>query len=404
MQGKAVRIVGVGMTPLGRLGKNSATLATEALGLALKNAQMELGDLQGLVAVPSLSDPHFMQAHYLATVSGLNRINKRLVVRTIDTGGAGPISGIATATNMIRSEWAETVAIIASDSVLSLNSREFANRADGSVEGADLPTPRIPHGYDMYAQWHMKTYGLTREQLAMVPVLMSAMASRHPGALCRTPYTLDEVLGARKVAPVTSLLECARRADGAVALIVSSERHYKRTFGRKLDHSSPVVVGVGEASGPLYPPANPADISPADFSCERAAKFAYRSAQLGPKDINFFGLYDCFPICFIRALEAVGICGEGEGGKYVEAAYNDMIRNGGKLDVQRFPINTHGGLQCFGAPWEVPAMYNVVEAVAQLAGAAGERQIFPKPKRALVYGNGGIFSASSVAILGDGVY
>jgi acetyl-CoA acetyltransferase len=404
MQGKAIRIVGVGMTPLGRLGKDSATLATEAIHLALKSAEMSLGDLHGLVAVPSLSNPHFMQAHYLATVSGLNRINKKLVVRTIDTGGAGPISAIATAANMIRTEWAETVAIVASDSVLSLPSKDFASRADASVEGADLPSPRIPHGYDTYAQWHMKAYGLTRRQLAMVPVLMSAMATRHPDALCREPYSLEEVLNSRQIAPVTGLLECARRSDGAVALIVSSERHYKRNFGRKLDHTSPAIVGVGEASGPLYPPPNPEDISPADFSCERAAKLAYRSAQLGPKDINFFGLYDCFPICFIRALEAVGVCGEGEGGQYVESAYNDMLQNGGKLDVNRFPINTHGGLQCFGAPWEVPAMYNVVEAIAQLSGNAGERQIFPKPKRALVYGNGGIFSASSVAILGDGVY
>eukprot|EP00672_Neobodo_designis_P004201 CAMPEP_0174867324 /NCGR_PEP_ID=MMETSP1114-20130205/63797_1 /TAXON_ID=312471 /ORGANISM="Neobodo designis, Strain CCAP 1951/1" /LENGTH=79 /DNA_ID=CAMNT_0016102513 /DNA_START=1 /DNA_END=240 /DNA_ORIENTATION=- len=76
----------------------------------------------------------------------------------------------------------------------------------------------------------------------------------------------------------------------------------------------------------------------------------------------------------------------------------------GTLSPRDFPINTHGGLQCFGAPWEVPAMYNVIEAVQQLKGAANGRQVTPKPRRALVYGNGGIFSASSVAILGDGSY
>jgi acetyl-CoA acetyltransferase len=62
-------------------------------------------------------------------------------------------------------------------------------------------------------------------------------------------------------------------------------------------------------------------------------------------------------------------------------------------------VNTHGGLLSFGAPWETPAMYNVMEAVAQLTNNAVDRQI-PNVKKALVYGNGGIFSASAVAILG----
>ena len=67
-------------------------------------------------------------------------------------------------------------------------------------------------------------------------------------------------------------------------------------------------------------------------------------------------------------------------------------------DPTFFPINTHGGLLCYGAPWEVPAMYNIIEAVQQLRGTARGRQL-EECRRALVYGNGGIFSASSVAIL-----
>jgi acetyl-CoA acetyltransferase len=63
-----------------------------------------------------------------------------------------------------------------------------------------------------------------------------------------------------------------------------------------------------------------------------------------------------------------------------------------------FPVNTHGGLLGFGAPWEVPAMYNVIEMVTQLRGRAGQRQV-PAARRALVYGNGGVFSASAIAIL-----
>lgn len=139
------------------------------------------------------------------------------------------------------------------------------------------------------------------------------------------------------------------------------------------------------------------------FSCEEAVRIAYDSAQLGVKDIDFFGLYDCFPICFIRALEAVGIAGKGRAGEWIESMYHASEQNGGTLPPESFPINTHGGLLSFGAPWEVPAMYNVIEAVHQLNGTAGARQVHGA-KRALVYGNGGIFSASSVAILGKGEY
>ena len=80
-------------------------------------------------------------------------------------------------------------------------------------------------------------------------------------------------------------------------------------------------------------------------------------------DIDFFGLYDCFPVCFIRALEAVGIAERGEGGKYVESIYRKYSSTG-QLDPQDFPINTHGGLLGFGAPWEVPAIYSIIEAVS----------------------------------------
>jgi len=157
----------------------------------------------------------------------------------------------------------------------------------------------------------------------------------------------------------------------------------------------PVVLGGGEASGPLYPPPV---IDEDMFSCEEASAKAYEQSQLSVADIDFFGLYDCFPICLIRAIEAVGLAKKGEGGAYIEKKYHDTQD---KYDPRIFPINTHGGLLAFGAPWEVPAMYNIIEAVSQLTGSAGERQI--PTRRALVYGNGGIFSASAVAILGDGI-
>jgi acetyl-CoA acetyltransferase len=398
---KTVRIVGCGATRVGRLNRSATDLAIESIHLALNDAGIAQSDLQGLIAVPSMSNPHFMQAHYLATMAGLLPA-KKMIVRTIDTGGAGAISALATAAHMIRQEWCETAIIVASDAVLSLEDKEFSSRADASVQGSGLPSPSIPNGYDLIAQWTMNTHGVTREQLAMVPVLMSHFAARHPGAMCKKPYSLDEVLASRPIGKVTNLLECARRADGAAAVILSSSKHWQRNYAKPLAQC-PVVISTGEGSGPLFPPEIE-KITEQMFSCEGAAKFALESAHLGVNNIDFFGLYDCFPICFLRALEAIGVCAKGEAGQFVERKYQQLLHNDGDLHPNDFPFNTHGGLMGFGAPWEVPAMYNILEAVAQLKGEAEVRQISPKPQRALVYGNGGIFSASSVAILGDGKY
>lgn len=397
--GTPVRIVGAGATAIGRLGRSSAELAEEALDLALRDAGLSRSDLQGLIAVPSLANPTFMQAHQLATRMGLLP-RRKMIVRTIDTGGAGPVTSLGTARNMILSGWTDTVAVVASDAVLSMDREAFRARADDSVRGSGLPSPSIPHGYDRVAQWHMARHGVTREELAMVPVLFSHFAALHPGAMCRKPLTLEEVLASPPVAPVTNLLECARRADGAAAVVLASTSYLRQSMA-KAPELCPAVISTGEASGPLYPPA---EIGDEMFSCERAARIAFESAQLSVRDIGFFALYDCFPICFLRALEAVGCCPVGEAGRFVESAYRRLLATG-RLAPEEFPFNTHGGLACFGAPWEVPAMYGVLEAVAQLTGRAGaSRQLAPKPRRALIYGNGGIFSASAVAILGDGVY
>ncbi|ELR18704.1 nonspecific lipidtransfer protein [Acanthamoeba castellanii str. Neff] len=375
---KVARIVGVGMTPLGKHNKKPSMLMRNALELALGDAGMTLRQLDGLVAIPSLADPHFMEAHFLGTQMGLLPNKERDM------------------------DWCETVAVVAGDAVCSLSKEEFLRRADQTCQDPDgeLQSPVIPNGYDRIAQWQMRTYGVTREQLAMCSVLMSMQAARHPYAVTQRVRSLEEVLASPPIGKVTNLLElreaphiqCANHVDRWL------ERH---GYGKR---KGVVVLGGGEGSGPLYPPPV---IDEDMFTADIAAELAFNEAQIGPNDIDFFGLYDCFPICFIRAIEAVGLAKKGEGGAWVEQKYYQLLKEiedkGGNdnRDPNNFPVNTHGGLLAFGAPWEAPAMYNVIEAVEQLRGRAGSRQV-RNAKRALVYANGGIFSASSIALLGVG--
>jgi acetyl-CoA acetyltransferase len=436
---------------------STTNMIKEVLQEALQQAQLSVKDLDGLVAVPSLQGDRFMEAHYHATALGLfgkGQETRALRCRTLDTGGAGPVSALLEGERMIQSEGLECVAVVAADAVGSMSSEEFLLKADdvffklghtlGNAEGS-VKSPAIPHGYDCITQYQMQRYNLKRTQLQMAVSLESFHASLHPRSLqsqksniqldqvtleeqgqqsMQNPYkyyssytTLDQVQSSTPVTPNISLLECARRADGAACLILASNRFLQR---RSLwTPGIPVIIGGGAFSGPLYPPTDPNQITDAMYaSCQQAMARAYASAgNLKPDDIHFFGLYDCFPICLVRAIEACGLAHPGKGGDYIQVQHQRLIealesdrdktvgivKKGGAVesllsDPYFFPINTHGGLLCFGAPWEIPAMFNVVEAVDQLRGQAQGRKI-QDCRRALVFGNGGVLSASAVAIL-----
>ena len=323
--------------------------------------------------------------------------------RTIDTGGAGPVTALLQAVRMIKNEALEVVAIVAADCVGSMDGGEFLEEADGifrklqPVRSRTVESPAIPHGYGAVTEYQMRTYGVTRDQLRMAVCLQSLHAglrsdslyyqkavrgSRWTGeALPSILYTsLEEVRRAPPIAPNISLPECARRADGAACVILASNRFLRR---RGLYQPGlPTFIGGGEASGPLYPPD---EIDESMFSCEEAMSYAFSEAGiLSHEDIDFFCLYDCFPVCLVRALEAAGLCQKGQGGVYLEEQYLRMTAalSRGADGLERLlqdetyvPINTHGGLLCYGAPWEVPAMYNIVEAVRQLRGESTGRQI-----------------------------
>ncbi|KAG9400117.1 hypothetical protein AC1031_011027 [Aphanomyces cochlioides] len=398
---KVVRLISTGWTSLEKSTKSPVELMEEALTAATSAIGVQIKDIGGLIAVPSLADPHFMEAHYVASHMGMLPA-KNVVVRTVDTGGAGPITALLAAKRMVETEGVDCVAVVAGDAVRQLSGEEFLKRADQTCwhPKSGLSSPVIPSGYDRVARYQMDRFGVTREELAACSAVMSIMASQHPLALTKTPRTIEDVLASPPVASVTNLLECARRADGGAALLVASARFMERKGIPQ--GTGAVIIGGGEASGPLYPPPLE-EINEDMFSCEQATLQAYEEANISVRDIDFFGLYDCYPVCLIRAVEAVGLAPQGLGGRYMLEKYFELKQRKHKRVQDILPINTHGGLLAFGAPWEVPAMYNVIEAFHQITNTAGTRQI-PNVRRALVYGNGGIFSHSAVAILGNGVY
>jgi enoyl-[acyl-carrier protein] reductase II len=332
---------------------------------------------------------NLMPAHQMAMDLGLltRPGGQDLICKSVDCGGASPVVALKEACQLLKEENLGCVAVIGADAVGSMKTAEFLRR----VGGANPKDPMIPRKYDDFADWHMRTFGTTRQQLASVPTFMSMQALRNPGAFSSgKSISESDVLNSGRIGANTNLYECAKRADGAAVIIVCSA-----AFARERDmlHRSVPVLGIGEASGALMPPAEYIGVH--SLPIHLASRRALEKAGLSAKDMDWFGLYDCFPVAFISALEQVGLCRYGEGGKWVLDAVK-RVKTGKKVNV-----NTHGGLLGAGAPWEAPAMFTLVEAVHQILGRCGPQRQINGVRRALVQANGGTFSHEAVAILGS---
>jgi len=239
--------------------------------------------------------------------------------------------------------------------------------------------------YALAAQRHMYEYGTTRRQLAEVAVAARQWAQLNPEAMMRDPSSIDEVLSARMVSDPLSVRDCCLVTDGAGAyVLVRSDR------AREMPHKPVHVLGSATAVW------NRQISSMHDLTVTAAAESGPRAMQMAGvshADIDVIQLYDAFTINTLLFLEDLGFCKKGEAGSFVE--------NGGIAPGGHTPVNTNGGgLSCVH-----PGMYGIfllIEAVRQLRGSAGERQV-NDARIALVHGNGGTLSSQSTAVLGTEV-
>src|SRR5581483_7982041 len=178
------------------------------------------------------------------------------------------------------------------------------------------------------------------------------------------------------------LLEVVMPCTGAEAVIVTSAER-----ARDLPHPPALVLGFGEHLAP--DPFQRPDylVTPVVESARRA----FGMAGVVPRDVDFAEIYDCYTSAVLIELEDAGFCAKGEGGPFVES--HDLTYAGD------FPLNTHGGMLSFGQPGLGGGMTLVVEAVRQIMGRAGERQVARRDV-AFVHGNGGTFTEECSLVLG----
>jgi acetyl-CoA acetyltransferase len=375
LRGRAA-IAGIGTAGMGEApGRSAIELLAESSLAAIADAGLELADIDGLFTATSIhAFPALSVAEYLGIrpdfFDGTN------------VGGASFEMHLLQAALALEAGLC-TAALICYGS----NQRTAGGRLVSLSEPQWHEAPYRPRhpisAYALAASRHMHQYGTTRAMLADVAVAARSWANLNPEAFARGPLSREDVLASRMVSAPLSALDCCLVTDGGAAcVLVKSER------ARDLRQKPTYVLGVAGALSHRSIAQMP------DLTVTAAAESgprAFAMAGLARGDVDLLMLYDAFTINTILFLEDLGYCPKGEGGRFVA---DGAIAPGGKLAV-----NTNGGgLSCVH-----PGMYGlflIVEAVTQLRGTAGARQL-PRCEVALCHGNGGTLSSQVTALLGS---
>lgn len=368
-------IAGAGDTGFGRHeGRTTIDLMTEAATVALADAGLARGDIDGLVCGYSTTHPHLMLATVFAEHFGLEPV----YAHAVQAGGATGCAMTMLAARLVDAGQCRRILVVGAENRATGQSRDSAIQMLAQVGHPDFEVPygaTIPAYYALLASRYLHVHGLTEADLAEFAVLMRRHAANCPGAHQSAPITVADVLASKPIARPLKLLDCCPISDGGVALVVQRDEGAARIAGmgqahrhQHISHAADLTVtGAGEAAGRAF----------AEAGCRR-------------DDVDFLAVYDSFTITLTMLLEEIGFAPRGGAA--------GMARDGSFGPDGRLPLNTHGGLLAFGHCGVGGGMAHVAEAYRQLAGKAGARQVAGR-RTAFVHGDGGVMSSHVSLVL-----
>jgi acetyl-CoA acetyltransferase len=366
-------------TPFGRQeGSDPIGLMTTAADRVLDDANLARGDVDGLICGYATTLPHLMLASLFAESFGL----KPAYAHGLQMGGGTGAAMIHLAHILVTSGTCRSVLVVAGENRLTGQSRDSSLQTLAQV---GHPTREVPTGaivpayYALLAARYLHDTGATQDDLAALAVLMRHNAARTPGAHLQDLVTEAEVMASRPIATPLKLLDCCPISDGGAAVLVTAD-----------PGDGPAVALTGAGQAHLHQHVTEAPDDPA-LSARIAVTKAFAEAGITAADIGLLGIYDSFTVTLAMLLEAVGVSEPGRAGAEARAGRFDA---GGDL-----PLNTHGGLLSYGHCGVAGAMAHVAETLAQLRGAAGDRQIASRPTHALIHGDGGVLSSHVSLVL-----
>lgn len=360
-------------------GRTAIDLGVEASLAAIRDAGMEIGDIDGVVTGYSLAEKHLDFSADLAENLGIRPHWSRTISRSGATGSAIVVS----AALAVLGGACTTALVCWADNRVSGPPADIAGVLASQLSEFETACgPLIASQYGLIARSYMSRWGATPEDLASVAVQFRRHANLNENAKYRALITAEDVLSSPMASSPLHLLECALVTDYGGAVIVTRSDAMPR--GADAVH----LLGFGEALSHQSILRNPDLFSDGRTAAGESSRLAFEMAGMSPKDLTMAQIYDCFTITVLMLMEDFGLCGPGEAGGAVRAG---MLDRDGDL-----PSNTNGGmLSCASG-----GILHVTEAVRQMRGTAGAHQLAKLPETALVHGNGGILGAQTTMLFG----
>jgi acetyl-CoA acetyltransferase/uncharacterized OB-fold protein len=379
-------ITGIGASRLGRrLMVPPLSLTIEACQAAVADAGLTFDDIDGLSTYPGL-DIAGMGEGGVTALEGALGLRPTWINGGMDTfgpGGSVIAAMMAIATGMarhvlcFRTLWEATFQQMMKEGRMS---------PPGGSRTSSWQMPfgatSAAHTLALNAQRHFHRYGTTRETLGWIALNQRANAALNPTAIYRDPMTMDDYLDARLITTPFGLYDCDVPCDGAIAVVVSAV-DAARDMPKK-----PVLF---EAVGTQIIERTDWDQTTMTHEPQVLGQSAHlwTRTSLRPKDVDVAELYDGFSFNCLSWLEALGFCGIGEAKDFLDGG-KAIARDG------EIPLNTHGGQLSHG---RTHGMGLVHEAVTQLRGEAGERQV--NDARVAVVSSGGLTPSGAILLRTD---
>jgi acetyl-CoA acetyltransferase len=384
LERKAV-ISGVGQSQVGRrIYRDPLELTIDAALAAVEDAGLTLADIDGLATYPGNMDipPGFSGAGIVELQDALRLdldwytggIELPAQLGSVIDACAAVAVGLANHVLCFRTVWEASA-----QGDQGRASVTMGGGGGGGYKASGFMQWTLPFGAPSAANWigmmaarHFHEFGTTREQLAQIALNARKNAALSPHAIYTDPMTMDDYLGVRMVSTPLCLYDCDVPADGSTAVIVSRA---DRADGLRRQPIGIEAVGTAIHGRPSWDQWD--DLT--TMASRDAATMMWDRTDLTPADVDLAELYDGFSFITLAWLEALGFCGHGEGGAFLEGGAR--IARDGEL-----PLNTQGGQLSAGRLHGYGFLH---EACLQLWGEAGARQVAGEPEVAVAAAGGG---------------
>jgi acetyl-CoA acetyltransferase len=353
-------ISGIGLSEIGRhLGRPSLELAIEAAQAAIADAGLTVADIDGLATMGDAP-----------TIEVKEALGARMswIGTSGPEGSGGHLRFVIDACMAVATGLCHHVLVYRSVSMMSGELPSASGEWSWNLPYFDFAASSL---VARYARRHMYEYGTTREQMAQIALVARRHAALNEKAVKRSPMTMDDYLSARWIAEPLGLFDCDLPVDGAAAFVISRAEHAAACPSPAIRFEALGCAIHGQMSWE-YRDAYPG------MAATDAATQMWSRTDLTPADVDVAEIYDGFTFLTMTWIEALGFCGMGESGPFIEGG--QRISLGGQL-----PLNTYGGQLSAG---RLHGYWVLHEAVTQLRGQAGARQV-PGAEVAVVTAGGG---------------